>query len=1564
MKRVLATLLCLLLALSIVVLAACDGGEGPGPDGPDDGHVHTYKTGTDWSKDANGHWYEATCDCADVTPTKFAHVDDDDNGLCDVCKFALCEHTYSEDWTADCTNHWNAADCGCIVAGQNLAAHVDENNDGECDVCKYVIEDLHTHYYATEWTTDGEYHWHAALCEHGAEVADKAAHEINAAGYCTVCSAKIRDVDRADILAVLNAAVASNNKIVNGTVTFAELVDDGATGKINEIFYTLGNDASYIFYNSYGLDGTYRGGDQQWYERIGEDEYFGVQMVAGSRDLVPAAGGAQFLGGYNYTPGQLLAKGYDDTSTLSQTLANMYDQMHNGENVLSKNESYDPETGVYTFAYVIFSVDPKTSGGEIYEYAVELYSVSVDFRINEDFVIYLANIGVATYRNWEMDMDLEYDPETNTVTLYDNATATFYGYEVSQTSGERTYTTIYPKASFMPVDFDLFYVTGTDYDDSGSMYIVSEEKIENNILTLKQEEYVRLHLGNPIPAAALLSFMDTDDFTMTYVNKNSGEAGILWEDKDFLRPSYSGYMDCIAFKVKDAGEYTVTITFGDVTKTLEITVPGEAPVAVPENTADTYYVKTTDTYTYADEYTFVAPESGTYTFTIPAGLGFLVGDNYVSDYYSSSTATYTFTLAAGKSLDFAVGAEVKNVVYAIQIAFVAHEVEDDGEEGGDEGGSGVIGNIVGTYYAGSNVLKINEDGTMTFTMGSTVLNYTYTITDGEISYSLNGNPPYTEDHNMAGHFGYLIFDAEGKPVTFAYNGSTYTLTTTPPAGGGDEGGDEGGNEGGEPEAEGTLDDPRPLDSINGTADADGDSINKIFYTFEATANGVLTITYPTANSWIDFYDSTDGQNNSGSSSKLVNQFALIAGHTYVLGLGTWDAEVTATVSVTLSFEEGAELGGDEGGEGGEEGGNDAFKDSLEGFYPHAVGDLWFHYFPEDEAYLVNIYNTPAFDLYFTYEVVDNGDGSYTFALTYFAKDVESGVDMLGTVLAEEYIGIYDAATETWSFGEAAEGTEENPIEFFPGEQIVCEFPGGYSPVWYSFQAMLGGYVTVSSEYANAFLRVGLNTSNLIDNIAGYDEENDYATIFAEEIKIYVPAGSVCYISVADNDNEAATIPVDVTFEPFFSDDWSGVVGTWTADIQSMFASASATLVINADGTGSYTEDYGYYVDAYTISYLVVDGTTLIIGCASDYSEMILTMTIGEGELTYAPDAYTSASFTQGGNEGGDEGGDEGDDDDDNEGGLGSGTRNDPYIVGELPFTFSYIGAHDCYYKLTVTEDCVISIAYTAGSYVSGLPGSAEYDVANRVYTFSMTAGSSLVFNPWTTSAAATEYVYTVSKVEAPAGGEEGGEEGGEGETGEVLTYISAVASNGRKMKVEIDKAANTMIVTRSDMTGNFTGGATSVTFTSYAEVVAGTARAQSGSAMIQGFDANGVPTSIAWGGVIFTDFVSDQVDEGGDEGGDDVAGEVLTYISAVASNGRKMKVEIDKAANTMIVTRSDATGNFTAGATSVTYTSYAEVVAGTASAQSGSAMIQGFDANGVPTIISWMGVNFTDFVQQ
>ena len=74
--------------------------------------------------------------------------------------------------------------------------------------CKQEPAQEHVHTFSETWTTDGQYHWHAATCEHTDQVADKAAHTLgtptvkaatcleagSSTSTCSVCGATVVEI--------------------------------------------------------------------------------------------------------------------------------------------------------------------------------------------------------------------------------------------------------------------------------------------------------------------------------------------------------------------------------------------------------------------------------------------------------------------------------------------------------------------------------------------------------------------------------------------------------------------------------------------------------------------------------------------------------------------------------------------------------------------------------------------------------------------------------------------------------------------------------------------------------------------------------------------------------------------------------------------------------------------------------------------------------------------------------------------------------------------------------------------------------------------------------------------------------------------------------------------------------------------------------------------------------------------------------------------------------------------------------------------------------------------------
>ena len=175
-------------------------------------HVHAYATV--YSYDNDNHWYDTNCNSlihGVLAGEKIPHADADadNDGICNECGFQYCNHEFSTEWTTDGNNHWHKRVCDHVLpegeeATKDFGAHVDdpanlETYDGLCDVCGYV---MCAHEYAKDASFDGTHHWYEIICEHKNLPITKEAHvdEVGNDGLCEVCEKQFCNHDVADVL--------------------------------------------------------------------------------------------------------------------------------------------------------------------------------------------------------------------------------------------------------------------------------------------------------------------------------------------------------------------------------------------------------------------------------------------------------------------------------------------------------------------------------------------------------------------------------------------------------------------------------------------------------------------------------------------------------------------------------------------------------------------------------------------------------------------------------------------------------------------------------------------------------------------------------------------------------------------------------------------------------------------------------------------------------------------------------------------------------------------------------------------------------------------------------------------------------------------------------------------------------------------------------------------------------------------------------------------------------------------------------------------------------------------
>ena len=100
-------------------------------------HEHTYSD--DWSYDESRHWHESTCghDVRGGESEHFLGGDDACVGNCGYKYIAPHVHSYSTKWSKDANNHWHEPTCNDTDEVIDLGAHAYGDGDA-CEVCGYI----------------------------------------------------------------------------------------------------------------------------------------------------------------------------------------------------------------------------------------------------------------------------------------------------------------------------------------------------------------------------------------------------------------------------------------------------------------------------------------------------------------------------------------------------------------------------------------------------------------------------------------------------------------------------------------------------------------------------------------------------------------------------------------------------------------------------------------------------------------------------------------------------------------------------------------------------------------------------------------------------------------------------------------------------------------------------------------------------------------------------------------------------------------------------------------------------------------------------------------------------------------------------------------------------------------------------------------------------------------------------------------------------------------------------------------------------------------------------------
>ena len=620
-----------------------------------------------------------------------------------------CEHTFSEKWSTDANNHWHAATCEHGENKDSLGAHVDADENAKCDVCDYEVG--HTHTFKSEWTVGDEKHWKEATCSHTdvrgeeglhkddntdgiCEICNGHVHILDGAGFCDGCNKEVKPVDETDLGSVVSATTARVENVVSGFVEKTYTGHSNHENSDQHMWHTqgfrLGTNGTYTFRttNQVGEDGAPTGKQEvlhRWIPYGTSETILGVSATTVDGvyvDAMPASYGPGDLAGYLYA-----ISTFSSEYGAEATLYTIYQasQMETASDLVIE---HDAENNLYSFSFNVFIVNATHMDDDTTVYNANYYEVAVDFGYADDYTLTSMEIECVCYTSdpggdlgvtWEEDVDLDYDPVTNTVKIRKgDLTKLILGdseyiltrKESGSTPFAGVYTATNGSDSFdvvVTADTITFTPTGGEEQSFGYAY-------ENSTLTIKDVEPSTITFDYTHPA-----YGDKYVFTTTQTKGTKGEIELndgsefmptdynIFEDEACTTPATSIeilvgdqtrllYIDAVGENVFAAffkptvtvttaageattgmqaipvgqtiqllnplvaGEYTVTVEALGITRTVSVTV-NERPTEVVYDGTFEVTITNNNLVEYIDFYKFTADKKGYYFFFIPVGVG-------------------------------------------------------------------------------------------------------------------------------------------------------------------------------------------------------------------------------------------------------------------------------------------------------------------------------------------------------------------------------------------------------------------------------------------------------------------------------------------------------------------------------------------------------------------------------------------------------------------------------------------------------------------------------------------------------------------------------------------------------------------------------------------------------------------------------------------------------------------------------------------------------------------------------------------------------------------------------
>ena len=747
MKKSFLLIMCLLLALAVV---ACGNNEGK----TDDTTAADTTTAVETPAESESSDDTTATTGSDTTASE---VESDNETSAETSTTATESseaktelvtdhvHTFSGDWSADDDAHWHAATCEHGIEVSDKAAHVDANEDGECDVCAYDLTCEHE--LSDEVVGIAAGHYNVPDCDHDYLILNLTAHTGTEDGVCDVCEYSFDDL--IDEITSTDAA----NRVNGGTISY-----QGQYEK-RDVTYNLGFGFLYMEENA---EYSYEPGV------ITTTKHSVHAFNNGNVFYLKEANDMVMREDYMITTDNV--KGYKFSS-------DMYFYLYLDDTDPCGVE--DLVYAMYTFAKTNYANTLTTTWGETNtisfmvadDYSAKVFTI--DFVISANGVITTLNFKADQYTgyisaeqlanggiilDWEGNPDVDEDgnptvpdytiDENGNVTFLDGATIdTVTTFTVTQTEGSR---------ENIKTTYDIDAILLNSYD------LMNGETAVGETLNVNVGEKVSLNFANMNPTTANL---ELDKLTAVVVDETGSET---WNVSAY---AFADYLQLTAYK---PGNYVLTLTSLNTSKTVKLVV------TKPETTeihaaVDNYGTKESfeeKTIPVNSTFEFVGLAQNTYadatfTATLPEGTtsATLTVLDTADGYAFTATAVGTYVVTLTSNANPAVTNTVTfNVIEAANVSNIFKGVWEN------------------TTYG--IIVEINPadatSGTYTITMNNAPAQYSYTLAGTTIdAISIAG-----VDQGWA-----LQFNAELSLEIVSPYGMAFALEQTST---GEEGGEEGG----------------------------------------------------------------------------------------------------------------------------------------------------------------------------------------------------------------------------------------------------------------------------------------------------------------------------------------------------------------------------------------------------------------------------------------------------------------------------------------------------------------------------------------------------------------------------------------------------------------------------------------------------------------------------------------------------------------------------------------------------------------------------------------------------